>query len=114
MGPSTRLGQDYPTCRVCGEEDEISLHVLCYCNVLAAETHRYLEEPFPEPQKLSRAPISSVLDFIESTGLITEQSDSDLEMENCTPPVLREAVASARSDLLPEKKIKATLCEGIH
>jgi hypothetical protein len=43
---------DIPTCRKCGTEEEISVHILCECEALALLRHTYLGSFFLDPEDI--------------------------------------------------------------
>jgi hypothetical protein len=61
---------DDPICERCLEEDESVIHVLCDCEAIAHLRFRHLGQSFMEPADYYDAPISKVLHFIRSVGLI--------------------------------------------
>jgi hypothetical protein len=66
-----KLGLTYdPTCERCLEEDESATHVLCDCEAIGHLRFLHLGQFFMEPSDFYDAPISKVLHFIRSVGLI--------------------------------------------
>jgi hypothetical protein len=61
---------DDPTCERCLEQDESATHVLYDCEAIAHLTFNHLGQFFMEPSDFCDAPISKVLHFIRSVGLI--------------------------------------------
>jgi hypothetical protein len=61
---------DVHTCERCLEEDESATHVLCDCEAIARLRFRHLGQFFMAPSDFYDAPISKVLHFIWSVGLI--------------------------------------------
>jgi hypothetical protein len=61
---------DDPICERCLEEDESATHVLCDCQAIAHLRFRHLGQFFMEPGDYYDAPISKVLQFTRSAGLI--------------------------------------------
>jgi hypothetical protein len=61
---------DDPTCERCLEEDESATHVLCDCEAITYLRFRHLGQFFMKPSDFYDAPISKVLHFIRSVGLI--------------------------------------------
>jgi hypothetical protein len=63
---------DDPTCERCLHEDESATHVLCACEAIAHLQFRHLGQFFFffEPSDYYGAPISRVLQFTRSAGLI--------------------------------------------
>jgi hypothetical protein len=61
---------DDPTCERCLEEDESTMHVLCDCEAIAHLWFCHLGQFFMEPGVYYDAPISRVLQFMPSAGLL--------------------------------------------
>jgi hypothetical protein len=61
---------DDHTCERWLEEDESATHVLCDCEAIAHLRSRHLRQFFMEPSDFYDTPISKVLYFIRSVGLI--------------------------------------------
>jgi hypothetical protein len=61
---------DDPICERCLEEDESATYVLCDCETIAHLRFRQLGQFFMEPGDYYDAPISKVLQFVRSAGLI--------------------------------------------
>jgi ribonuclease HI len=61
---------DDPICKMCLEEDESATHVLCDCEAIAHLWFHYLGQFLTEPGDYYDAPISKVLQFVQSVGLI--------------------------------------------
>jgi hypothetical protein len=61
-----------PACERCLEVDESTTHtcILCDCEAIAYLRFRHLSQFFMEPSDYYDAPISKVLHFIRSVGLI--------------------------------------------
>jgi hypothetical protein len=59
-----------PTCERCLEEDESATHVLCDCEAVAHLRFHHLGQFFMEPGDYYDAPISRVLQFVRSAGLL--------------------------------------------
>jgi hypothetical protein len=57
-------------CERCLEEDESVTHILCDCEAIVHLRFRHLGQFFMEPSDLYDAPISRVLQFVRSEGLI--------------------------------------------
>jgi hypothetical protein len=73
-----KLGlMDDTTCERCLEEDESATHVLCDCEAIAHLRFCHLSQFFMEPSDFYDAPISKVLHFIRSVGLIHGQRGPD-------------------------------------
>jgi hypothetical protein len=71
MGHFFKLGlMDDRTCERCLEEDESATHVLCNCKTIARLRFRHLGQFIMEPSDFNDAPISKVVHFIRSVGLI--------------------------------------------
>jgi predicted Zn-ribbon and HTH transcriptional regulator len=56
-------------CRLCGYENEDSIHVVCNCPVLACERYRILGCMFLKPEDLENVRVSSLLSLVTTTGL---------------------------------------------
>jgi hypothetical protein len=61
---------DDPTCERCLEGDESATHVLCDWEAIVHLRFRHLGQFFMEPSDYYDVPISKVLHFIRSVGLI--------------------------------------------
>jgi hypothetical protein len=61
---------DDPTYERCLEEDESATHDVCDCEAIAHLRFPHLGQFFMEPSDFNDAPISKVLHFIRSVGLI--------------------------------------------
>jgi hypothetical protein len=61
---------DDPTCEKCLEQDESATHILCDCEAGAHLRFHHLGQFFMEPSDFYDTPISKVLHFIQSVGLI--------------------------------------------
>jgi hypothetical protein len=59
-----------PTCERCLEEYESATHIVCDCEAMAHLQFRHLGQFFMEPSDYYDAPISKILHFIPSVGLI--------------------------------------------
>jgi hypothetical protein len=59
-----------PTCERCLEKDESATHILCECEAIAYLRFRHLGHYFMEPGDYQDAPISKILHFIRSVGLL--------------------------------------------
>jgi hypothetical protein len=71
MGYILKLGLwDDATCERGLEEDESATHILCDCEAIAHLRFRHLGQLFMEPAGFYDAPVSKVLHFIRSVGLI--------------------------------------------
>jgi hypothetical protein len=62
---------DDPICERC-PEDETATHILCDCKTIAYLRFRHLGQYFSEPSDYYDAPISKVLHFFRSVGLIRD------------------------------------------
>ena len=58
-----------PTCRKCGTDEEISVHILCECEALASLRYTYLGSFFlyPEDRVLG---MGAIWNFVKGTGLL--------------------------------------------
>jgi hypothetical protein len=59
-----------PTCKRCLEKDESATHILCDCEAIAYLRFRHLGHYFMEPGDYQDTPISKILHFIRSVGLL--------------------------------------------
>jgi hypothetical protein len=59
-----------PTCERCLEKDGSGTHILCDCEAIAYLRFRHLGHYFMEPGDYQDAPISNILHFIRSVGLL--------------------------------------------
>jgi hypothetical protein len=59
-----------PTCERCLEKDESATHILCECEAIADLRFRHLGHYFMDPGDYQDAPISKILHFIQSVGLL--------------------------------------------
>ena len=65
-----KLGRsDRPDCRLCGEEEETSLHILGYCPVLVGPRTRLLGSGILEPDQVGQLPVEDLLRFWKEAGL---------------------------------------------
>jgi len=60
---------DSPLCSRCGAKEEISAHILCECEALAALSHTYLDSFFLEPEDIMSISFGANLNFSKITGL---------------------------------------------
>ena len=60
---------DSPLFRRCGEEEEISAHIICECEALAAHRHVYLGS-FLEPEDIKSVSLGAIWNFSKVTGLL--------------------------------------------
>jgi hypothetical protein len=58
------------TCRKCGTEEEISVHVLCECEVLASLRLTHLGSLFLNPEDIRKLNIRAIWNFGKGTGLL--------------------------------------------
>ena len=65
MGMSNNL-----SCRKCGTEQEISVHVLCECEALASLRHAQLGSFFLDPDDIAKLSMGAVWTFGKRTGLL--------------------------------------------
>ncbi|XP_036138478.1 uncharacterized protein LOC118644325 [Monomorium pharaonis] len=64
-----KLGHsDTPSCRLCGEEEETSLHILGNCPALVGPRTRLLGSGFPEPNQVRQLPVWDLLRFWKEAG----------------------------------------------
>jgi hypothetical protein len=61
---------DSPTCEMCLEKDEAATHILCDCEAIAYLRFRHQGHYFMEPGDYQDAPVSKILHFIRSVGLL--------------------------------------------
>jgi hypothetical protein len=59
-----------PTCERCIEKDESATHILCECEAIAYLRFHHLGHYFMEPGDYQNAPVSKILHFIRSVGLL--------------------------------------------
>jgi hypothetical protein len=59
-----------PTCERCLEKDESATHILCDCEATAYLRFRHVGHSFMEPGNFQDAPVSKILHFIRSAGLL--------------------------------------------
>jgi predicted Zn-ribbon and HTH transcriptional regulator len=59
-----------PTCRKCGTEEEISVHILCECEALASLRHAHLGSFFLDHEDIMNLRIGSIWNFGKGTGLL--------------------------------------------
>jgi hypothetical protein len=59
-----------PICERCLEKDESATHILCDCETIAYLRFRHLGHYFMEPGDYQDAPISKILHFIRSVGVL--------------------------------------------
>ena len=59
-----------PTCRKCGTEVEISVHILGECEVLASLRHVYLGSFFLELEEIRMLGMGDIWNFAKGTGLL--------------------------------------------
>jgi len=58
-----------PTCRMCGMEEETSVHILWECEALASLRHAYLASFFLDPEYIMNLNIGAIWNFGKGTGL---------------------------------------------
>jgi hypothetical protein len=56
-------------CRLCGYDEEFSVHIVCDCPVLACKRYRILGCMFLKPEDLENVRVSSLLSLVANTGL---------------------------------------------
>ncbi|XP_032689440.1 uncharacterized protein LOC116852838 [Odontomachus brunneus] len=56
-------------CRLCGEEEEDSIHILCRCPLLAIRRYRSWGQMFSEPKDLKEMRINKLCGLVNNTGL---------------------------------------------
>jgi hypothetical protein len=61
---------DSPTCKRCLEKEESATHILYDCEAIAYLKFRHLGRYFMEPSDYQDAPMSNILHFIRSVGLL--------------------------------------------
>jgi hypothetical protein len=59
-----------PACERCLEKDESATHILCDCEAIAYLRLRHVGHYFMEPGDYKDAPVSKILHFIRSVGLL--------------------------------------------
>ena len=59
-----------PTCRKCGTEEEISVHILCECEALASLRYTHLGSFFLDPEDIRKLIIGAIWSFAKGTGLV--------------------------------------------
>jgi hypothetical protein len=59
-----------PTCRMCGNEEESSVHILCECEALASLRHLHLGSFFLEPEDIRVLGVGAIWNFAKGTGLL--------------------------------------------
>ncbi|XP_072757484.1 uncharacterized protein [Anoplolepis gracilipes] len=57
------------TCRLCGEDREDSVHILCRCPALVLKRYRHLRSMFLEPGDLKNKKINNLCKLAENAGL---------------------------------------------
>jgi len=61
---------DNPTCRKCGTEEEISVHILCECEALPSLTHAHLGSFFLDPEDIRVLGMGAIWNFVKGTWLL--------------------------------------------
>ena len=56
-----------PTCRICGTEEETSVHILCECEALASPRHTHLGSFFLDPEDVKDLSIRGIWNFAKGT-----------------------------------------------
>ncbi|KYM93641.1 hypothetical protein ALC62_15758, partial [Cyphomyrmex costatus] len=56
-------------CRLCGEEGEDNLHLLCRCPALACKRYKSWGHMFMTPMDLENAKVSSLISLVNNTRL---------------------------------------------
>ncbi|XP_050309135.1 uncharacterized protein LOC126745359 isoform X3 [Anthonomus grandis grandis] len=56
-------------CRGCNEEDETTLHILCFCEAFNQTRATFLGKEKPAPEGIRNLPLGTILDFLEATEL---------------------------------------------
>jgi len=59
-----------PTCRMCGTEEETSVHILCKCEALASLRHAHVGSFFLDPDDIRILCIVAIWNFGKETGLL--------------------------------------------
>jgi len=59
-----------PTCRKCGTEEEISVHILCECEALASLRYKHLGSFFLDPENIRVLGVEAIWNFVKGTGLL--------------------------------------------
>jgi len=57
-------------CRICGTEEETSVHILCECKALVSLRHTHLWSFFLDPQDIRKLSIGAIWNFAKGTGLL--------------------------------------------
>ncbi|KYQ59907.1 hypothetical protein ALC60_01002, partial [Trachymyrmex zeteki] len=60
---------DQKNCRLCGEENEDSIHLLCRCPLLACKRYRSWSNTFLMSEDLDGAKIDDLISLVHGTGL---------------------------------------------
>jgi len=61
---------DNPTCRMCGTEEETSVHILCEYEALASLRHTYLGSFFLDLEDIRVLGVWAIWNFVKGTGLL--------------------------------------------
>jgi len=56
------------TCRKCGTEEEISVHILCECEALASLRLTFLGSSFLDAEDIRKQSIEAIWNFAKGTG----------------------------------------------
>jgi hypothetical protein len=59
-----------PTCRKCGNEEEILVHILCDCVTLASLRHTYLGSFFLDQEDIRRLDVGAIWNFAKGRCLL--------------------------------------------
>jgi hypothetical protein len=59
-----------PTRRMCGTEEETSVHILCKCEALASLRHAHVGSIFLGPDDIRVLSIGAIWNFDKETGLL--------------------------------------------
>jgi hypothetical protein len=57
-----------PTCRKCGTEEEISVHILCECEALALLRYMYLGSFFLNPENIRVISMGAIWNLLKEQG----------------------------------------------
>ncbi|XP_029171134.1 uncharacterized protein LOC114940578 [Nylanderia fulva] len=65
---------DRKECRLCGEEKEDSIHILCQCPALARKRFRIWGQSFLKSEELDKTRVVELISLVENSGLSTHHS----------------------------------------
>jgi len=58
------------TCRMCGTEEETSVHILCECEALASLRHAYVSSFFLDREDVMNLSMGAIWNYGKGTGLL--------------------------------------------